>query len=170
MLRMAWLLLLFVLVPAVELALLIEIGSRIGTLATLGLIALTGMVGAALARHQGLQVLRRVQAELAEARLPAGPLVDGVILLVAGALLITPGVLTDALGFLCLVPGFRGLIQRALWRRFERAVRERRVHIEGFGSFEAPFGPFEDPHATGPSYDLEPETSPEPDPDREPQC
>jgi UPF0716 protein FxsA len=68
------LLLLFIVVPAVELGLLIEIGSRIGTVATLGIIVVTGVVGAALARRQGIGVLRRVQAELAEGRVPAGSL------------------------------------------------------------------------------------------------
>jgi UPF0716 protein FxsA len=126
---MGRLLLLFIVVPAVELALLIELGSRIGTLATLGLIAATGVVGAALARSQGVSVLRQVQRELAEGRLPAGALVDGAIIVVAGALLMTPGVLTDALGFLCLLPGFRHRIKRALWRRFESAVRDQRIHV-----------------------------------------
>ncbi len=87
------------------------------------------MVGASLARRAGLQVLGRVQREVEAGRVPAGPLVDGVIVLVAGALLITPGILTDAFGFLCLVPAFRSLVKRSLWRRFERAVREQRVHV-----------------------------------------
>ena len=126
---MGRLLLLFIIVPAVELALLIEVGSRIGTLATLGLIAATGVVGAALARSQGLSVLRQVQRDLAEGRLPAGALVDGAIILVAGALLMTPGILTDALGFFCLLPGFRHLIKRVLWRRFESAVRDQRIRV-----------------------------------------
>ena len=123
------LLLLFIIVPAVELALLIEVGNRIGTLATLGLIVATGVVGAALARSQGLSVLGQVQRDLAEGRLPAGALVDGAIILVAGALLMTPGILTDALGFLCLLPGFRHLIKRGLWRRFESAVRDQQIRV-----------------------------------------
>ncbi len=126
---MGRLLLLFIVVPAVELALLIEVGGRIGTLATLALIVATGVVGATLARSQGLSVLRQVQRDLAEGRLPAGALVDGAIVLVAGALLMTPGILTDALGFLCLLPGFRHLIKRVLWRRFESAVRDQRIRV-----------------------------------------
>jgi UPF0716 protein FxsA len=126
---MGRLLLLFILVPAVELALLIELGRHIGTLNTIALIAVTGIAGAALTRRQGLQVIRSVQRELAEGRLPAGSLVDGVIILMAGALLITPGVLTDAFGFLCLVPGFRSLAKRSLVRRLERAASEGRVHV-----------------------------------------
>jgi len=126
-------LLLFVGLPALELALLIEIGSRIGTAATLGLIVLTGVVGAALARRQGLRVLSEVQSETAEGRLPAGSLVDGVLVLLAAALLVTPGVLTDAFGFLCLAPGFRSLVKREIGRRFEQAAREGRVVVAFHG-------------------------------------
>ena len=126
---MGWLLLLFVVLPAVELALLIEIGSRIGTLETIGLIVITGVVGASLARSQGLRVLRRVQGEIAAGEMPADSLIDGVMILIAAALLVTPGVLTDAFGFLCLVPGFRALVKRELVQRIERAVEEGRVHM-----------------------------------------
>jgi UPF0716 protein FxsA len=136
------LLLLFVGLPAVELGLLIEIGSRIGTAATLALIAVTGIVGAALARRQGLGALRVLQTETAAGRLPAGSLVDGVIILVAGALLVTPGVLTDAFGFLCLVPGFRRLVKRALRRRLERAAHEGRVEVRVYA--DDPWGPREE--------------------------
>jgi len=126
---MGRLLVLFIVVPAVELAILVEIGSRIGILPTLGIIILTGTIGASLARWQGLQVLRKVQAELAAGRLPAGTLADGLIILIAGALLITPGILTDAAGFLLLVPAYRGFMKRAIWRRFEEAVRQQKVHV-----------------------------------------
>ncbi len=128
---MVRLILLFTLVPALELALLIEVGSRIGTAATIGLIIATGVLGAALARQQGLHVLGRIQAELSEGRLPASSLVDGVIVLIAGALLVTPGILTDVVGFLCLVPGFRSLVKARLRRRFERALLEQRIIVEG---------------------------------------
>ncbi len=126
---MGRLLLLFVVLPAVELGLLIEVGSRIGTAATLLLIVVTGIVGASLARRQGLGVISRVQRETAEGRMPAGTLVDGVIILLAGALLVTPGILTDAFGFLCLVPAFRRRVKREAIRRFERAVQEGRVEV-----------------------------------------
>jgi len=126
---MPWLLLLFVLLPAVELALLIEVGSRIGTVPTLGLIAATGVLGAALARRQGLQVLQRLQDETRAGQMPAGPLLDGALILVAGALLVTPGILTDGFGFLCLLPAFRRLLKATLRRRLERAIREGRAHV-----------------------------------------
>ncbi len=126
---MARLLLLFVLVPLAEMVLLIEIGRRIGTLPTLGLIFLTGVIGASLARHQGLAVIRRVQEETAAGRVPAGPLIDGVLILIAGAVLITPGVLTDIFGFLCLVPAVRSAFKRYLRDRFEGAVARGEVTV-----------------------------------------
>jgi UPF0716 protein FxsA len=127
------LLLLFVALPAAELALLIEIGRRIGTAPTLLLIVVTGIVGASLARRQGLGVLREVQSETAAGRLPAGSLVDGVIILIAAALLVTPGVLTDAAGFLCLVPAFRQAVKRELLRRLEKAARDGRLEVRIYG-------------------------------------
>jgi UPF0716 protein FxsA len=123
------LLLLFTLVPAIELALLIEVGRRIGTLPTLGLILLTGVVGATLARYQGIAVLRRIQEELGDGRLPAGALLDGVIILIAAALLVTPGILTDAVGFALLIPTTRVGIRELMRRWFERALREGRANV-----------------------------------------
>ena len=87
---MAKLLLLFILVPATELALLIEIGSRIGTINTLLLIVVTGVLGASLASRQGLAVLRQIQDETVRGQMPGSAIVDGVIILVAGIVLMTP--------------------------------------------------------------------------------
>ena len=85
--------------------------------------------------------MRQIQAEVAEGRLPAGSLVDGVMILIAGALLVTPGILTDSFGFLCLVPAFRSAAKRMLLRRLEKAVLEKRVHVSmDFGE-----GPDEQP-------------------------
>lgn len=111
---------------------MIEIGQRIGTISTLALIFLTALLGSALARRQGLGVLRRMQSEMAEGRLPASSMVDGVLILLAGAVLITPGVLTDLVGFLVLIPVTRGLIKAYLWKRIERAVKRgaARVHVD----------------------------------------
>lgn len=120
---------LFILLPAVELALLIEIGGRVGTLPTFALILATGAIGAALARREGIGVLGRVRGELDEGRLPATSLVDAVLILIAGALLITPGVITDLAGFALLTPALRGAVRGWLWRRFERAMEEGRVHV-----------------------------------------
>lgn len=126
---MGRLLLLFIGVPVVELALLIEIGQRIGTGATIVLIMGTGILGASLARQQGLSTLARVRRDLDQTRLPAEPIVDGVLILLAAAVLITPGVLTDLVGFLCLVPACRRLLKRFLKQRFERAVRKGTIGV-----------------------------------------
>ncbi len=136
----AWLLLLFVIVPAVELGLLIQIGRLVGTLPTLGLIVLTGVLGASLARWQGLSVVRQVQAEMDDGRIPAGPVVDGIIILVAGAVLMTPGLLTDLFGFFCLVPVGRRLLKGYLKRWLERAVRRGNAAVSvDFGEAGSPF-------------------------------
>jgi UPF0716 protein FxsA len=119
---MGKLLLLFIVLPIVELIILIQLGGLIGLWPTIGLIVVTGAAGASLARWQGLSVLRQIQLEMTAGKLPAGSLVDGVIILIAAALLVTPGLLTDIFGFLCLVPGFRQVVKRMLKRRFARTL------------------------------------------------
>lgn len=127
------LLLLFIAVPVVELFLLIEIGRRVGTVTTVAIILATGIVGASLARRQGISGLARLRADLEAGRFPADPIVDGVLILVAAAVLITPGLLTDLVGFLCLVPACRRLVKRYLRGTFERAVQAGTVGgIPGF--------------------------------------
>ena len=127
---MAKLLLLFTVVPIVELVLLIEVGRRIGTAATLLLILATGVVGAVLARRQGMAALGHIRAELADGQIPGPTIVDGVLILVAGALLITPGILTDIAGFLCLVPATRRSIRALLSRAFIRAAARGKVIVD----------------------------------------
>lgn len=104
------LLLLFLLVPLVEIYLLIKIGGVIGALPTVVLVVLTAVLGAALARYQGLATLQRLQATMARGEAPAIEMFEGVLLLVGALLLLTPGFLTDLLGFACLLP----LTRRAL--------------------------------------------------------
>jgi UPF0716 protein FxsA len=137
---------LFLVVPTVELMLLIEVGKAIGTLATIGLIVGTGVLGATLARHHGLSALSRMRGEMDAGRLPADALVDGMLILVAAALLITPGVLTDAVGFLLLIPLTRMGLKRWLRHRLERAMEEGRanVHVH-FGGEPSPRTPDEPP-------------------------
>ena len=100
----ARLLFLFVVVPFVELYILIELGTRIGAMPTLGIVIITGIVGAALAKQQGFAVLRRIQTEMASMQMPGDAMFDGVLVLVGGILLMTPGILTDITGFLLLIP------------------------------------------------------------------
>ena len=108
---------LFLVVPFVEIYLLVEIGARIGALWTILLVVLTAIVGAWLVRVQGLATWRRFQASLSRNELPATELVEGLCLLIAGALLLTPGFFTDAVGFACLIPPFRRTLIRHFLKR-----------------------------------------------------
>ena len=114
------LLLLFVVLPLVELMVLLKLHALVGFFDTLAIVVLTGVLGASLARAQGLMVLGQIQRELAEGRMPAPRLFDGVMILIAGALLITPGLITDTVGFLLLVPFVRAAIRRWSIARIER--------------------------------------------------
>lgn len=106
-------LLLFILVPAIEIAVLIQVGGAIGASWTLVLILATAMVGYRLLRIQGFETLWRGQQKMARGELPAAELVEGLILAFCGALLLTPGFITDAIGFAGLVPALRRKIGRA---------------------------------------------------------
>lgn len=105
-------------VPLLELFVLIEIGQSIGTIATVALVISTAILGTWLLRWQGLHTLARVQATLKRGQLPAIELVEGLLLLAAGVLLLTPGFLTDALGLGCLLPAVRRKIAESLVNRF----------------------------------------------------
>ena len=114
---MPTLLILLVTIPLAELFLLIEVGGLIGALPTIGLCLLTALVGAALLRQQGLQTLARARQNLDRGALPAVELLEGVALILGGAMLLTPGLITDFLGFLCLIPVTRHwLVRLALAR------------------------------------------------------
>ncbi len=99
--------LVFLLVPIIEIYLLIKVGGLIGAIPTVFLVVFTAVLGALLVRHQGLVTLQRVQALLERGELPALELLEGLVVLIAGALLLTPGFFTDTIGFLCLVPSLR---------------------------------------------------------------
>lgn len=114
------LLLVFIGVPLLELALLIWVGGKIGLAATIALVVVTGILGASLARWQGLATLARFRRRLAAGELPHEDLIDGVLILVAGAVLLTPGLITDATGFLLLVPAVRRVLRVEILRRLER--------------------------------------------------
>ncbi|MFC6635011.1 FxsA family protein [Microbulbifer taiwanensis] len=104
------LLLIFILVPILEMWLLITVGSEIGVLPTIGLVMLTAVIGLALLRRQGLSTVMRAQQKMQAGELPAREMAEGIFLAVGGALLLTPGFFTDALGFACLIPGLRQLL------------------------------------------------------------
>ena len=117
------LLALFITIPVIELYLFLKIGSRIGWGTTLLVIVATGVLGAWLTKRQGLRALDRFRAAATEGRLPHAEVVDGIMILIAGAVLLTPGFLTDAAGFLLLTPAVRDWIRPALARGLEKRVR-----------------------------------------------
>ena len=115
---MPFVFLLFVVMPIIEIWVLIEVGTKIGVLNTIALVIVTAVVGTAMLRAQGLAVLNRVRTQMASNQLPAVEMIEGLLLVVGGALLLTPGFVTDVFGFLCLIPTTRAAIARAAARRF----------------------------------------------------
>lgn len=116
------LLLAFTLVPVLELWLLLRIGAWLGAVPTLALVILTGVAGASLARREGIHAWAAVQAELAAGRLPGRKLLEAVLVLVAGIVLVTPGVITDTIGLLLLVRPLREALTRRLEERYRRRL------------------------------------------------
>jgi len=117
--------LLFIVVPLVELYLIIEVGGVIGALWTVLLVLLTAVIGVSLLRIQGFSTLNRARQNMAKGTLPAMEMMEGVMLAIGGALLITPGFITDTFGFMCLLP----LTRRAMIRYL---LSHSSVHVQGF--------------------------------------
>ncbi|MBT5578307.1 MAG: FxsA family protein [Porticoccaceae bacterium] len=112
---MRFLFLLFIVMPVLEMWLLITVGTKIGALYTIGLVLLTAVVGAKLLREQGLDTLWRGRSKLQEGQLPAQEIAEGMIIAISGALLLTPGFFTDAVGFAGLIPPVRAyMVQQIL--------------------------------------------------------
>lgn len=127
---------LFVGVPLLELFILIQMGQMVGLWPTIGLVVLTGFAGATLARLEGLRTLWRIRGELARGRLPGQALFDGMAILVGGALLLTPGILTDLLGFSFLLPPTRRFLLGRIRRSLERRLKSGAIQVtwlSGFG-------------------------------------
>lgn len=120
------LLLLLIGAPLVELYVLIRVGSELGALNTVALCILTAAIGSVLLRQQGLSTFARVQDSMQRGELPAVELIEALMLFVAGVMLITPGFVTDAIGFACLVPGLRRAVALAIAERFII----HRVHVQ----------------------------------------
>ncbi len=125
------LLLLLTVVPLVELTILLRLAEQFSWRATLGLVLLTGVIGAWLARREGLKALGRIQADLAAGVAPAGAVVDGALILIAGIVLVTPGILTDLCGFALLIPPIRRWVKRRLARAFKKRIVLVRHDQEG---------------------------------------
>ncbi len=119
---LGYLILLFTVVPVVELSLLIKAGQHIGLFPTITIVIATGVVGAYLAKLQGLLTLQRIQQDVNQGRMPADKLVDGIIILCSGLLLLTPGFLTDLIGFLGLIPATRNLLKKWLKQKINNMI------------------------------------------------
>ena len=158
----------FVGVPILEIALFIEIGGAIGFWKTIGVVVLTALVGAALLQQQGLATLRKAQASLQENRFPMDEVFDGLCLIFAGALLLTPGFFTDGIGLLMFVPPFRAVLRRGLGR-FLAARGPIEVYGAGFSAGPDP-GPDPGTVINGDFKDITPDTdgSEKPTPTRGP--
>lgn len=124
------LLVLFTVIPLAELFLLLKVGTVIGVLNTVALVIGTAVIGAWLVRRQGVATLYRIREQLAMGNLPADELMDGLMLIIAAVVLITPGLITDSFGFLLLVPVVRKWLKRKVGRVFERRINMRMYHSQ----------------------------------------
>lgn len=115
----------FISVPLIELFLLIEVGKLIGALNTALLVAITGVIGGYLAKREGLSCLYTIRSKLDSGALPGQELIDGAFILVSGTLLITPGIITDALGLLGLVPATRKFLTNWVTKKFVKKFKKK---------------------------------------------
>lgn len=108
----------FIIIPLVELYLLFQLAGATSPLTTIAIVVVTGIIGSMLARREGVMAWFRFRSALAEGRVPSQEIQDGLMIVFAAALLLTPGLLTDALGFTLLVPAGRALIRRTVLKRY----------------------------------------------------
>lgn len=127
-------------VPVVEIAVFVQVGGFIGLWPTLAIVVVTALLGTALLRHQGLTTFLRAQQSLAEGRMPLAEVFDGLCILFAGALLLTPGFVTDTVGLLLFAPPLRAFLRDVVGKWL---VASGRVHVQasGFGEPRRPADP-----------------------------
>ena len=147
--------LLFFVAPIAELYVIIRVGAEIGFLNTVGLIIAVAIVGSWLVRREGLRTWRRFNEQLASGHLPTREIVDGVLILGAGALLLTPGFLSDVIGVLLLVPPTRAMIRAIVMRRLRPGTSFMGFGTPSSGSpFQRPSGDIVDVDSTEPKGEL----------------
>ena len=150
---MPFLFLLFILIPIVEITVLINVGQTIGTWYTVGLVLLSAFIGVNMLRYQGLSTLARAQQRISSGEMPAQEMVEGLVLAVGGALLITPGFVTDFIGFCCLIPFTRQTFVKGLMKRFKVVSMSKQPFHQNDAFHESQFDepkfdqkpPFKDP-------------------------
>ena len=123
------LIILFTLVPIIELYVLIEAGRQVGAGATIGMIFLTGIAGAYLARSQGFNLINRIQTDLNQGRIPAEEMMDGAMILAGGLLLLTPGFCTDLFGFCLLTPATRKFFKIWLKKWLDIKIQQGKINF-----------------------------------------
>jgi UPF0716 protein FxsA len=126
------LLILFVIVPVTELYILIEVGKKIGSLTTIGIIILTGIIGAYLVKGQGFMILKKIQNDLNEGIMPGDSLIQGAIILAGGIFLLTPGFVTDIIGFIFLIPASRNIVKKYLLKWLKGKIKEGNFYYKEF--------------------------------------
>jgi UPF0716 protein FxsA len=132
---LGYLILLFTLVPLIELALLIKVGQYVGVFTTIAIVVVTGVIGAYLAKLQGIKILVKIQEEINRGIMPAESLFDGVLILLSGILLLTPGLITDAIGFAGFIPFTRNVFKQWLKRKIRDMIdRGQVIAITSFKS------------------------------------
>ena len=119
----------FTLIPFVEIYLLIKIGHYLGAFNTVIVVIVTGLLGASLARHEGMRTMMRVRESVNRGELPAEEILDAVLIFIAGIVLLTPGFITDLAGIAILIPNARTWLKRWLRRKFDQWISENRANI-----------------------------------------
>ncbi len=124
--------LLFTLIPVIELFLLIQLSSFLGPLSTIVLVVSTGFAGASLAKLQGMQTIMKIQENYKQGIMPGDEVIDAFLILVAGIVLITPGLLTDIAGILLLIPKTRNAFKLFVKKGFEKRVQSGQINIRRY--------------------------------------
>ncbi|KAF0819483.1 MULTISPECIES: FxsA family protein [unclassified Cytobacillus] len=126
---MRYILLLMIIIPAAEIGVLLLSGNTIGLWPTLAVILLTGVLGAYLAKRQGLETIRKIQDQLRFGQMPGDAILDGACILIGGVLLLTPGFITDALGFTLLLPPARKVLKNILYQGLKKWMNKGTITI-----------------------------------------
>ena len=124
------LLIIFTTVPLIELALLIKVGEIFGVIPTIIIVALTGIIGVTLAKNQGYQVIKKIKSNIELGKLPADDLIGGVLILIGGTMLLTPGIITDITGFSLIIPGSRNLFIKIVKQKIKNHIENNRRGID----------------------------------------
>jgi len=126
------LLILMIIIPVLELYLLIEIGQYIGVFATVGIIILTGTIGAYLVKDQGFKVINKIQMDMSQNIMPGDSLIQGIIILAGGIFLITPGFITDIIGFIFLIPAGRQIVKKYLLAWIKNKINSKNIYYQNY--------------------------------------